>query len=370
MDKITQIKQTTDICELVGQYVDLRPNGRTMVGCCPFHGERTPSFHVYPRDGHYHCFGCGAHGDVVSFYAQMENISTKEAVHRLYVDGSRAGEGGDMPSKPANDSQAGMPALHVPWEQVRAAECHSEETSLYRFLMRHFRRTDVERVLAQYAVGASRYENPDGGRAATLPYINRRQEVVDVKIMHFSPITGSRKDAPPLHDNVSQTWALAQAKQSHRRAPWTLFGAHLLEANAHKPAAIVESEKTALICSILRPECLWLACGGKSNLTAQRLEDCRGHKIRLYPDRDAMNDWTAAAYELRRKGLDVEVEKSLMRHQHGAHDDLADVLLRENQQRLDQMWEELKRRRPQLAQLDAKVHLFPVAADDDVTISG
>ena len=60
------------------------PAGRWK-GCCPFHGEKTPSFYVYD-DGHYHCFGCGAHGDAIGFVMQSEGAGFMEAVERLAAE--------------------------------------------------------------------------------------------------------------------------------------------------------------------------------------------------------------------------------------------------------------------------------------------
>ena len=64
---------------IVAKSIKLRSSGATKVACCPFHTEKTPSFHVYP-DNSYHCFGCGAHGDVIDFVAGIEHIEPAEAI--------------------------------------------------------------------------------------------------------------------------------------------------------------------------------------------------------------------------------------------------------------------------------------------------
>ncbi len=69
---IQQIKDRINIVEIVGQYVQLRRAGRTYTGKCPFHKERTPSFHVSPERGTYKCFGCGEGGDVFTFLQKMD----------------------------------------------------------------------------------------------------------------------------------------------------------------------------------------------------------------------------------------------------------------------------------------------------------
>lgn len=81
---ITAIREQTRIEDIVGDYVALRRAGAdSMKGLCPFHDEKTPSFHVRPNHGHFHCFGCGEGGDVYSFLQKQEHISFVEAVEQL-----------------------------------------------------------------------------------------------------------------------------------------------------------------------------------------------------------------------------------------------------------------------------------------------
>jgi DNA primase len=75
-----RVKQQADIVRVVGEYVRLRKNGRNFLGLCPFHQEKTPSFAVHPGKQIYHCFGCGAGGDVFRFVMETEKISFPEAV--------------------------------------------------------------------------------------------------------------------------------------------------------------------------------------------------------------------------------------------------------------------------------------------------
>ena len=72
--QVQEIKDKLHITEIVGQYVQLHKAGRTFTARCPFHKEKTPSFHVSPERGTYICFGCGERGDVFSFVQKMENI--------------------------------------------------------------------------------------------------------------------------------------------------------------------------------------------------------------------------------------------------------------------------------------------------------
>ncbi|MCB9779047.1 MAG: DNA primase [Alphaproteobacteria bacterium] len=85
---IDTIRDRVDIVEVVGQVVTLQRKGTSHVGLCPFHGEKTPSFNVVPGKGIYHCFGCGAGGDVFQFVMNTQGVSFMEAVREL---GARVG---------------------------------------------------------------------------------------------------------------------------------------------------------------------------------------------------------------------------------------------------------------------------------------
>ena len=80
---INEIKYRNEIEEIISQYVVLKRRGKNLVGLCPFHNEKTPSFTVYPENGSFYCFGCGAGGDVFTFTKLIENLDYIEAVKKL-----------------------------------------------------------------------------------------------------------------------------------------------------------------------------------------------------------------------------------------------------------------------------------------------
>lgn len=82
-DLIEKLKSSVDIVELVGRYVNLQKSGSYYRGLCPFHNDTDPSFYVSPGKGFFHCFGCGASGDVISFYQKIEDLSFTDAVVQL-----------------------------------------------------------------------------------------------------------------------------------------------------------------------------------------------------------------------------------------------------------------------------------------------
>lgn len=83
---IEEIRNRTDVVAVIGRHVELQKSGRTWKGCCPFHGERTPSFHVYPEDKHFKCYGCGEYGDVFKFLQKLEGKEFPEVVRSLAAE--------------------------------------------------------------------------------------------------------------------------------------------------------------------------------------------------------------------------------------------------------------------------------------------
>jgi DNA primase len=96
---IEEIRNRTDVVAVIGRHVELQKSGRTWKGCCPFHGERTPSFHVYPEDKHFKCYGCGEYGDVFKFLQKLEGKEFPEVVRSLAAE-----VGVEIPEETVEDS--------------------------------------------------------------------------------------------------------------------------------------------------------------------------------------------------------------------------------------------------------------------------
>lgn len=96
---LQELKLKTDIEDVISTYVTLKRRGATLVGLCPFHNEKTPSFTVYPATQSFYCFGCGAGGDAITFLKKIENLDYLDAVKTL---AQRAGL--QMPQEGFDDS--------------------------------------------------------------------------------------------------------------------------------------------------------------------------------------------------------------------------------------------------------------------------
>lgn len=91
--EIDQIKFSVPIEEVAARYLELATRGPNYAAKCPFHDERTPSFIVFPRTQTFHCFGCGEHGDVLTFLMKMENLTFRETLKVVKQLGTTSDEG-------------------------------------------------------------------------------------------------------------------------------------------------------------------------------------------------------------------------------------------------------------------------------------
>ncbi len=115
---LQELVAKNDIESVVSAYVSLKRRGRNLVGLCPFHGEKTPSFNLYPETSSFYCFGCGAGGDVITFIRRIENLSYIDAV-KLLAD--RAGM--TVPEQDRNDAGAK--------QRMRILEANREAARLF-----------------------------------------------------------------------------------------------------------------------------------------------------------------------------------------------------------------------------------------------
>ena len=146
-DFISEVKYRNDLSELASSYMQLKRRGRNMVGLCPFHGEKSPSFNIYTEDNHFYCFGCGAGGDVISFVMRIENLDYMEAIKFL---AQRAGM--TMPEDGYDDSMGRL--------RTRVYEANREAARFYY----------------------QKLTSPEG--AAAMEYLKGR-ELADSTIRHF-----------------------------------------------------------------------------------------------------------------------------------------------------------------------------------------
>lgn len=151
---LSEIRARVDIAAFIGGYVPLKKRGNDLVGLCPFHSEKTPSFHVHPDRGFFKCFGCGVGGDVITFAQKLENLTFGDAVRAL----------------------AAKAGVELEPENPRAARVRSEREAIY----------EANRIAAAYFARMLAQEGGSGARA----YLQRRGfsgDVVERFTLGYAP---------------------------------------------------------------------------------------------------------------------------------------------------------------------------------------
>lgn len=294
---IKRILDATKIEDVVGDFVELKQKGARYVGLCPFHDDRhATNFVVYPRKNCYRCFACDAKGDAVKFLQQINGMSFVDAIRWL---GKKVGVdvddvAVDMSRVAKREAPPPLPTLYLPDEMVKAREW-DRPSNFVSWLTgipwnQEERRRMVD-VLSAYHVGTTIWGD------TIFWQIDSAGGVRDGKIMKYR-IDGHRdKDS-----KYSISWVTPKLFKHgyYDEKQWEvrrcLFGLHLLDKYPSAEVHVVESEKTAIFCSIYfgQPERhIWMATAGKGNLTRsilQPLIDAR-RTIALHPDKDGEADW-------------------------------------------------------------------------------
>jgi len=154
---IDELLARTDIVELIDQRVPLKKAGRNYAACCPFHSEKSPSFTVSPDKQFYHCFGCGAHGNAISFMMEFEQLEFVEAIeelaqqHHLEVPREQ-GVGNARPAAQADDYNLMQQAAEFYQQQLQT---HSNAAAVQQYVAK---RGLSAKTLSDFAIGYA----PDG----------------------------------------------------------------------------------------------------------------------------------------------------------------------------------------------------------------
>lgn len=244
-----ELKASVALSAIVGRTLRLSRAGRELKGLCPFHAEKTPSFTVNDEEGFYHCFGCGAHGDVFDWLKQNQGLDAKEAAESLgYKNGHTAPNGH---GSSVDLWSPGIPPEGEPEPDLTAFD------HVYR------------------------YTDSDG---RLLRLIARKNETASAR-KQFVPFTWGI-----LEGNVG--W-----HRRHSSAPRSLYGLSRLEESPDGLAVICEGEKAAdAAYALLSLPCLTWS-GGTSSVHQNDWRSLAGRDVVIWPDNDQPGH--KAAEELR-----------------------------------------------------------------------
>ncbi len=231
-----------------------------------------------------------------------------------------------MVEKSVGEEETEEASLCFPFEVVERSVRPEIVSSFTEFLLHLFDDVTVVKLVTEYQLGVTRagdvifFQIDIEGRCRTG------------KIMKYDPETGHRVKDERTKGRIN--WAHSLMKHSGALPEdWELtqclFGEHLLSRHPDKPVALVESEKTAVICSAMMPEYVWLATGGKSQFN-ERLNVLQGRDIVAFPDVDGYEAWVQKAAALPCLNIKVSdiLQKNATEDERKQHIDIADWLIR------------------------------------------
>lgn len=417
-DIIRHIKETARIEEVVSDFIHLRKTGVRLTGLCPFHEDRHDgNFMVYPKENIFKCFTCQTKGGCVEFLMKHARLSFADAIR--WLGRKYCIEVDDLPPDytppPPRPAPPPKPMLILPMSMVTQRERDYNADNLIRWIATGInwdasQRRRIPEMLAAYHIGHSRAKTDRMWRPydqVTHHYtifweIDERQQVRTAKMMKYKP-DGHRVKHD--EDKTSTTWMhstiarpriqrdqwgnaiteVVTAEDGHQevrpvliqpfrhiydkeqqRVEHCLFGLHLIDRyGTNATVCIVESEKTALLMAIAygnHPLQVWMACGGESNLTRERLAPIinRRRRILLYPDRDGIEKWQQKAREIGYDLLTVDTTPvtKWWQPEDGPKADIADVVIRHinTHKRINSLGDDLMER-PEVRELIEKLDL-------------
>lgn len=210
--------------------------------------------------------------------------------------------------------------VYIEPETLTGLQAAVSESNLHKFVCSLFPLDEVNRVFGQYRIGTIEVR---GKMWSTFPVINCNGDCVDVHMMPYDE-TGHR-----VKEKYSQDWLLRKQGEKDSRAPWPLFGEHLLADAGNKPVGIVESEKTALLSALVAPDFIWMATLSMSNLTANRCSAIRDRDCYLFPDNDGLEEWMKKGMAMAGGGFNLYFAGDIIaRYALGNKDDLGDIIVR------------------------------------------
>ena len=230
--------------------------------------------------------------------------------------------------RPGRRAENARPIDYIPFDYVRRSR--SDNNCLADYLMAIINPDNLKTACERYLVGSTR------NGSTVFWMIDANGNVRDGKIMRYDPASGHRvKQVPGAITSVKHILVQRGDIPNDFNRVSCLFGEHLLKTSPNSSVAAVESEKTALICSCVFPDLVWVATGGLSNTSVERLRALKGRDVILFPDTDTegkcYNRWLAVASRIQPFCKTVRVSDILERNatweQKERQVDIADLVL-------------------------------------------
>lgn len=248
------------------------------------------------------------------------------------------------------------PISYIPSEIVQASMQHYEANNLFRFLSLKFGREQTMKLMKRYHVGTSKHWHG----ATVFWQTDCKDKVRTGKIILYNPQTGKRVKQPFCH----VTWVHAALHFTDFNLRQCFFGEHILTSGKSKAVGLVESEKTALVCSVHLPHFTWVASGGKNGcLNEECLRTLKGRTVSLFPDLGATDYWRSKIPMMRQLGIHTQLydylERAATDEQRKQGLDIADFLL--DIETIEGKLEQMKQTNQSISKLINLLQLQPVS---------
>lgn len=295
------------ISSVVSRFEELHKSGSQYVVLCPNpeHNDHHPSLYLNEKTGHNYCycFACGFGGSTIDYLMARNGWTFTEACEYLstefgipYLDGGYA-HAHNLPIKPNIVTVENVEVMFVPPSIVN--NTITVRNSFSVCLSTLFGPEIAERVTREYRIGALGFgPYPDdtifwnideNGRVLNGKVQRYCIDLISDRFGHCQPLFGDRMRSYWLSNWLRKQPGIPQDAVFNTKC---LFGAHLLAERPDAVVVITESPKNAATGSAMSNEFVWVATGNKSDLTVDMLRCLHGRDVIVYPDRDAIEDWT------------------------------------------------------------------------------
>lgn len=324
-EAIQQIKDNSNIVDVFEHLTNqtLSRKGKQLTALCPFHDDtHKGNFFIYPDTNSFHCFACGSGGDVIKFVQELCNCGYIEALQIIaeisHINTDNLTSYHSSTKRVTEAKKKVIPTSFISEEYlIRTLD---KDSTLKDYLCTLIDKEDIDRTFSKYRVGADKQGN------TIYWYVDQQGGVRSGKIMAYGTDGHRQGKANWVHsvllnNNLIDTFNFQSC----------LFGEHLLNGIPEgSEVAVVEAEKTALVCDALfsnKNIKVWLAVGGKKS-DISFYEKLKPYYVHLFPDVDSVEQWQGIANKLKKEGIDIHIKKAWLKFTEGNKDDLADVLLR------------------------------------------
>tara|TARA_R100000655_G_scaffold86663_1_gene126746 strand:- start:348 stop:1370 length:1023 start_codon:yes stop_codon:yes gene_type:complete len=213
------------------------------------------------------------------------------------------------------------PTSYHSYDLFRKSKMNYKQNKLVLYLRTIFSHIQVQDLIEKYSIGTSKY----WPGATVFWQVDDMKKIRHGKIMLYNEMTGKRAKTKSGRAYISSVRAILKLENFNLKQ--CLFGLHLVNEIDCSAVAIVESEKTAMIMSVFKPEYLWLATGSKSGFKYEYLYPLKTKKIIAFPDKGEYSDWLAKAVNLNNVGFNITVSQILENTEYSEGFDLADAFI-------------------------------------------